>query len=195
MKIFYLFLCGLTLSIFLYSCNSGQARTPVKSDLESIPGKKVSITYTWSPIRAFGSNQLAVWIEDTRGNHIRTLFATRYTATGGYKKRPVALSEWTSKFNLKNASGAEVDAVSGATPEPGVQTLVWNGTDQSGKVVPAGIYVVRMEANIKNADKMFFRGEIKTGDSEQKTTGEITYSSPALASGEILFKNVLVEYK
>jgi hypothetical protein len=29
----------------------------------------------------------------------------------------------------------------------------------------------------------------------QKTIGEITYSSPNLASGDVLFKDVLVEYK
>jgi len=161
----------------------------------NLPEKKVSITYTWSRIQSHGSNQIAVWIEDTKGKHICTLFATRYTATGGYAKRPVSLSEWTAKFNLSNASKEEVDAVSGATPQSGKQNFVWNCKDQSGKEVPAGSYVVRMEANILDADKMFFAGEIKIGGEAQQTTGKITYSRPELASGNVLFKDVLVEYK
>jgi hypothetical protein len=157
--------------------------------------KKVTITYTWTRIKSFGSNQIAVWIEDIKGNHVCTLFATRFTAKGGYAKRSVSLSEWSSKFNLKEASEKEVDAITGATPKSGVQTLVWNGKDKSGKVVPSGTYIVRMEANIHDADKMFFNGKIAIGGNDQKTEGEITYSSPALASGNVLFKNVLVEYK
>jgi hypothetical protein len=157
--------------------------------------KKVTVSYIWSHIQSHGSNQVAIWIEDLHGNHIRTLFATHFTAAGGYKNRPVSLSEWTAKFGLKDASKETVDAVSGSTPKPGRQTVEWNCTDQSGKAVPAGTYIVRMEANILNADKMFFRGEIITGGANQQTSGEITFSKPELASGNVLFKDVLVEYK
>jgi hypothetical protein len=157
--------------------------------------KKVIITYTWSRIQSHGSNQIAIWIEDTLQNHICTLFATRFTTAGGYVKRPLSLGEWTTKFDLKNASKEEVDAVTGSTPQSGQQIVTWDGKDKSGKAFPAGTYIVRMEANILDADKMFFRGEIKIGGSAQQTTGEITYSSPNLASGNILFKDVLVEYK
>ncbi len=204
MRKFYLPLCALVLSALLYNCVSNQGKIEEKSDQDNIQNKsdqgsiherEVSITYTWSSIRSHGSNQLAVWIEDTTGKHICTLFATEFTASGGYEKRPISLSEWTAKFDLKNSSREEVDAVTGATPESGKQILVWNGKDKSGKVVPDGKYVVRMEANIHNEDKMFFRGEIKIGEPNQTTNGKITYSSPNLASGDVLFKDVLVEYK
>jgi hypothetical protein len=181
------FLFGaLILSVLLNNCVS----TPDK-----IQEKKVSISYTWSRIHSKGSNQLAVWIEDSLGNPVVTLFATEYTASGGYIKRPIALSEWTEKFDLKNSSREEVDAITGATPRSGKQSLTWNGSNKSGKIVPPGKYVVRMEANIHDADKMFFRGEIKIGGSDQKTSGEITFSNPVLASGDVLFKDVLVEYR
>ena len=185
MKKIYFSLFALILSALF--CNTIVAQDEVQE-------KKVSITYTWSRIQSHGSNQIAVWIEDPMGNHICTLFATRFTTSGGYVKRPLSLSEWTEKFDLKNSSREEVDAVSGATPQSGKQILIWNGKDKSGKVVSAGTYVVRMEANIHDADKMFFRGEITIGSIDQKTNGEITYSRPGLASGDVLFKDVLVEY-
>ena len=185
MKKNYLSLCVLIL--LAISFNSIYAK-----QIES--QKKVTINYTWSRIQSHGSNQIAVWIEDTKGNHVCTLFATRYTATGGYIKRPLSLSEWTAKFNLKNASKEEVDAITGATPKAGEQVLTWNGKDKSGKAL-VGKYIVRMEANIMDADKMYFKGEIVIGGNNQKTNGEITYSSPNLASGNVLFKDVMVEYK
>lgn len=163
--------------------------------MQKNPEKKVIITYTWSRIQSHGSNQIAIWIEDARGNHICTLFATHFTTSGGYIKRPLSLSEWTAKFNLKNASKEEVDAVTGATPKSGEQCFTWNGKDRSGKALPAGKYIVRMEANILDADKMFFRAEVRIGGDDQKTTGEITYSRPNLVSGNVLFKDVLVKYQ
>jgi hypothetical protein len=162
---------------------------------EVLPEKKVTITYNWSRIKSYGSNQIAVWIEDVNGNHVCTLFATRFTTNGGYVKRPVSLSEWTAKFDIKNAKKEDIDAITGATPPTSIQTFTWNCKDKSGKELPIGTYIVRLEANILDSNKMFFRGEIKIGGEPQQTSGLITYSSPSLASGNILFKDVLVEYK
>ena len=186
MKKYYYCLVALILSSFTFSNIYAQS---VNSE------KKVSISFTWSRIQSYGTNQIAIWIEDTKGNHISTLFATRYTANGGYIKRPLSLSEWTAKFDLKNASKEQIDAVTGATPPSGKQIFTWNGKDKSGKVVPTGTYIVRMEANIHDADKMFFKGEIHTGGSDEQTKGEITFSSPSLSTGNTLFNDVLVEYK
>jgi hypothetical protein len=186
MKKFNLSFCALILSSFLY-CNIFAQDT--------MQEKQVLITYTWTRIQSHGSNQIAVWIEDIKGNHICTLFATKFTTTGGYVKRPLSLSEWTAKFDLKNASKEEVDAVTGATPQSGQQIITWNCKDKSSNALPAGTYIVRMEANIHDADKMFFKGEIGIGGNAQHTIGEITYSSPSIASGDMLFKDVFVEYK
>ena len=182
MKQIYLILSAILISIFANSHIVAQE-------------KNVTISYTWNKIQSHGSNQIAIWIEDVNGNYLTTLYATHFTADGGYSKRPISLSEWTTKFGIQNRTKAEVDAISGATPKAGKQTLVWNCKDQSNNAVPVGTYVVRMEANIHNADKMFFKGEIKIGGNNQTTTGEITYSTPELESGDILFKDVLVEYK
>lgn len=157
--------------------------------------KSVSISLEWSRIQSHGSNQLAIWVEDAEGNYITTIFATKFTAAGGYIERPVSLSDWVAKSGFKNASREEVDAISGSTPLSGLQTYAWDCRDKSGQLVPKGIYVIRMEANIQNDKKMFFKGEIPLGGRKKKTAGEITYSDPELATGNVLFKNVLVEYK
>jgi len=186
MKKLYFTFFTLILSGFLFS-------SVIARDKSS--DKKVIVTYTWSKIQSYGSNQIAVWVEDTKGKFICTLFATNFTAKGGYLKRPLSLSEWTSKSDLKNTTKPEVDAITGATPSSGKQILTWNCTDSSGKIVPNGTYVLRMEANIHDADKMFFRGEIEVGSNAGQTKGEISFSDPKLVTGKVLFSDVLVEYR
>lgn len=181
-----LFLCVFVLSAIFFNTVSAK---------QNVPEKKLTVSYTWSRIQTHGSNQIAVWIEDTKGNYVCTLFATHFTTAGGYIKRPLSLSEWTAKFNIQKASKEEVDAISGATPKSGEQVLTWNGKDKTGKALSPGEYIVRMEANIMDADKMYFKAKIKIGGSNQRTEGEITYSNPSLASGNVLFKDVIVEYK
>ena len=186
MKKLYITIFMVVLSGFIFNSVIAQVKSP---------DKKVTVSYTWSKIQSYGSNQLAVWVEDLNGKYICTLFATRYTAKGGYLKRPVSLSEWTSKSDLKNAKKPEVDAITGATPSTGKQSLTWNCKDKSGKNISAGSYVIRMEANIHDDDKMFFRGEIKIGGNACQTSGVITFSDSKLAGGKVLFSDVLVEYK
>ena len=186
MKKLYITLFTFVLSLFLFNSVNAQDKSP---------DNKVTVSFTWSKIQSYGSNQLAVWVEDLNGKYICTLFATRFTSKGGYLKRPVSLSEWTTKSDLKNATKLEVDAVTGATPSTGKQSFTWNCKDKSGKNSTAGTYVIRMEANIHDADKMFFRGEIKTGGNTCQTKGVITYSDSKLAGGKVLFSDVLVEYR
>jgi len=186
MKKFFITLSILTLTGLSFNSLSAQNNNTEK---------KVTVSYQWTRIQTHGSNQIAVWIEDTKGKLICTLFATRYTATGGYIKRPVSLSEWTEKSDLKNATKQEVDAVSGATPSSGKQTLTWDCKDKTGKTVANGTYIVRMEANILDTNKMFFTGKIQIGGNDEQTKGEITFSKPGLADGNVLFKDVVVEYK
>ena len=157
--------------------------------------KKVTITYELSKIPGPGSNQLAVWVEDRDSSVVKTLFATKYTATGGWKKRPASLSEWVKKSNLAGAPKEEVDAITGSTQPAGIQTITWDCTDKAGNRVRKGKYIIRMEANIQNTKKMYYHGLIAVGGRKKTGTGSITYSSPELASGNVLFKNVVVEYK
>jgi len=161
----------------------------------SKPAKKVTITFDWSRIQTYGSNQLAIWIEDAEGNYLKTLLATRFTVTGGFKNRPESLSEWIEKSGFINAPKEEIDAISGSTPLTGKQSITWNCTDKSGNPVMNGEYIIKMEANIQVAKKMYYSGKIFIGGKKKKTSGEVTYSSPELATGNVLFKNVLVEYK
>lgn len=157
--------------------------------------KKVIVSFSWSRIQTHGSNQLAAWVEDTSGSYIKTIYATRFTTTGGFVRRSAALSEWVEKSGLKNASKDEIDAITGSTFLSGKQSLTWDCKDKSGSPVPDGKYIIRMEANIQDTNKMYFKGLIRLGAGNQVNSGEISFSRPELVSGNVLFKDVILEYK
>jgi hypothetical protein len=138
------------------------------------PGS-VKISYVFNRIPKIASNQVAVWIEDESGNYVKTLFATRFSAQGGFKKRPQSLPEWVKVSNWENASPAEVDAVSGATQKSGTVELTWDCTDRNGKPVPAGTYVYKIEGNVSWSNRVVWQGGIKVGGARNSSAARPAY--------------------
>jgi thiamine biosynthesis lipoprotein ApbE len=87
---------------------------------------------------------VAVWIEDKDRFPVRTL-AVWYRAN--HPKWLADLRSWYRGDRLRNlAEGTEIiGSVSSATRGPGKYTLVWDGKDNAGKPVKAGIYTVYIE--------------------------------------------------
>jgi len=106
------------------------------------------------------SNQHAVWIEDTSGNVIATLFASQWTATGGYKTRPDSIALWANRAGLASMTKDEVDAVSGATPKSGQLSYTWDLTDKNGNIVPPGDYMFFVEGTLRWKNFVLYSGMI-----------------------------------
>ncbi|MDD3875039.1 MAG: DUF2271 domain-containing protein [Bacteroidales bacterium] len=83
---------------------------------------------------------IAIWLEDSlTGNFVKTKM--RYAVT-----EVQYLNVWIAK------SGQNVvDAITGATTQPGQFSIIWNGTDVSGNVVPDGPYNVWIQFSDKNS--------------------------------------------
>ena len=99
---------------------------------------EVVIEFEYQKPSGRASNQFAVWIEDAGDNHVKTLFATRYTANGGYKARPDSIPTWVEKSGLASMQKSEIDAISGATPRAGSLSYTWDLTDTNGNRVSPG---------------------------------------------------------
>ncbi|MCD7962657.1 MAG: DUF2271 domain-containing protein [Rikenellaceae bacterium] len=181
--LFTLIYCGVP---FVYGSNS------------ILDGKELEITYNVNRIPGPGSNQIAVWIEDAQENYVRSLYASRFTADGGYVRREVSLSEWIEKSDWANASKEEIDAVSGSTQTEGLATLVWDFKDKSGEWIKSGRYIICIEANIKNEKKMFYRGVVVVDkQTVDVKPGRITYSESEddLEAGPQIFRDVEMKLK
>lgn len=116
--------------------------------LDAISGEVV-ITFDYLKQSGYASNQFAVWIEDMNGKYVNTLYATRYTATGGYKDRPDSIALWVEKSGIAAMPDYYVDAISGATPQSGKQSFTWNLKDIDGETVPPGEYKIFVEGTLR----------------------------------------------
>jgi hypothetical protein len=154
----------------------------------------VSITYILHRTPTSGSNQVAVWIEDEDGNYVKSLYATRFAADGGFKQRPDTLPEWVRISDWENASPAEVDAVSAATQAVGTRTVVWDLTDRSGVPVSTGTYIYKIEGNISRANRVVWQGSIDVVGKGNTSVAEGTYYPTDAAEKGLLLEEVKAVY-
>ena len=74
---------------FLAAC--GQ---PVAKEDQSAQNGLMTISFDYMAQDGYASNQFAVWVENTDGAVVKTLYATRFAAKGGFEKRPDAIPLW-----------------------------------------------------------------------------------------------------
>ena len=146
--------------------------------------KALEVSFNYQRQQGPGSNQYAVWIENEKGEVVKTVFVTSFTTKGrtrgneqpmrGYIKRPACVPTWVKAAKANDLSDQQLDAVTGATPQAsGTQTFIWNFTDQDGKSVKKGTYKVFIEATLFNASTIIYSGSFSTQDK----TGNITLTS------------------
>lgn len=121
----------------------------------------VVISFDFQRQSGAASNQFAVWIEDAEGSFVTTLYATRFTAKGGYKTRPDSIKVWAERSDITQTTS--VDAITGATPGSGTLTYVWMLTDTDGKLVPHGTYRFFVEGTLRWKNYVLYSGDIQVG--------------------------------
>ena len=110
-------------------------------------------------------------MENADGEVVKTLFVTDFTGVKrGYKKREQSLNNWVAIAKPGKMSDTEIDAISGATPKSGVQHFVWDLTDNQGKKVPTGKYLIKLEATLYQGSNVIYTGAV---DSDNPTQGEL----------------------
>lgn len=139
----------------------------------------LEVSFSYQRQSGPGSNQYAVWIENDKGEFVKTLFVTSYTTKGrvrgneqpmrGYVKRPACVPTWVKASKASEQTDQQLDAVTGATPQmSGKQTFTWDFTDQQGKTVRQGTYKVFVEATLFNASTIIYSGTFSTQDKAGK---------------------------
>jgi len=116
----------------------------------------MEISFTYNSQRGFSSNQFAIWIEDCQGNLVTTLYTTKFTAAGGWSKRPNSLPLWVQKSGLSALAKKEIDAFTGATPKTGAQCYRWDGKDKNGNLAAPGEYRVFLEATLRDQNRVLY---------------------------------------
>ena len=164
----------------LLLCTPGMAAKKGKT----AKANSLEVSFNYQRQNGPGSNQYAVWIENDKGEVIKTLFVTSFTTKGrtrgneqpqrGYIKRPACVPTWVKAVKANDLTDQQLDAFTGATPQAsGVQTFTWDFTDQQGKAVKKGTYKVFVEATLFNASTITYSGSFSTLDK----AGDITLTS------------------
>jgi len=170
-KLFFI----LILSALVLSCTSAQQQQVSKHPAAA------EITFTFTRQSGSASNQYAVWIENAQGQHVKTLYATRWTAAGGYRSRPSSIPIWVSIFNLANASRDQVDAVSGVTPGTNTVTYTWDGTDSRGALVTNGDYTLVLEGTLRWENQVLYRAPFRLGQGASTPQVSVQYTGDSAA--------------
>ena len=165
-----LFLIVVAIAVVLAGCakaadvdeateeNAGQTEAAVAES------GKLTISFDFDRQEGSASNQFAVWIEDMDGNFVKTIYATRFIASGGYQARPQAIPEWVELSGLKATGESDFDATTGATPAPGTvsfELALDGGPD--GEVIPPGEYRFFVEGSLRWSNRVIYSGEIELG--------------------------------
>lgn len=158
--------------------------------------KQVEISVQWKKAPGFGSNQCAVWAEDENGNYIKTIYVSKFTGKGGFKKRPDCLTLWRSKANIKDSVPVEIDAITQSTPQNGENLFYWDLTDANNSPMPEGIYYLKVESNLRFEKRIVWTGKIDTTKDEDFCNAVPEYFSVERNNAEKnTATNVFIKYK
>ncbi len=120
-------------------------------------GKTLEVSFNYQKQAGPGSNQYAVWIENEKGEVVKTLFVT------------------------------QLDGVTGATPQAnGKQTFTWDFTDLQGKKVKDGKYCVKVEATLYQASSIVYTGSFSSKDKAGSVTLTSKLSEPDEAHKDMI---------
>lgn len=177
-------LCGLT------ACAGTASANPTQEAAAGL--LKISMNFQRSGTIA--SNQYAVWVEDEAGTLIKTLYASDFTASGGYAQRKESISTWVAKANPSGMGQAEIDAVSGPSPQSGRQELAWDGTDAKGVPVPEGNYRIYVEGTLYWPSTVLYSGSFHLGGESASVTMTAAYTEPDNEQNRDMLTDVTAEY-
>lgn len=158
-----------------------------------LDSRNITVTFDYEKQSGYSSNQYAVWVEDSNGEHVHTLVATSFTADGGWKKREQALPGWVQSFGIADAEQSAIDAVSGATPASGKQSYTWACTDAAGNSLSQGVYNIIVEATLREDNRVLYKAEIDLAAGGQTLYPEPEFFGSSEAEREML-TNVEVVY-
>lgn len=178
---FRLFTLSVGLLFILSNCTQ-KANSAQKTDTVIEEGPRLEITVDYEKQSGRGSNQYAVWIENSEGALVRTLFVTKFTAKGGYDYRPDCMPLWVSKANPQTHTALQIDAYTGATPKSGPQVYMWDLKDDEGKTVTPEEYTFVVQGTLLGPSQVIYKNNFRIGNEELSINTAPEYSTGDMAN-------------
>ena len=170
-----LFFLLFSILILTCACQSKSSQANPLAGTKQIEAAAAEVSFSFTRLNGSASNQFAVWIEDSHGRHLKTLYAAGYTAKGGWKRRETSIPLWVKKSGLANLTNAQIDTLTGATPKTGTLTYTWDGKDSTGAPVTAGEYFLLLEGTLRWENQVLYRAPILLGKGEAAAEVSVEY--------------------
>ncbi len=136
------------------------------------------------------SYHTAIWLEDSKGALVTTLYVSNELSGSVYKLGRVC-PDWVKLADWAKAPKDLVDAVTGPTPNVGSGSLSF---DLSEAGVAPGTYRFRMQVHIIERYNMLFQGKLTVGDAGQDVEIETLYQPAKPEIGTDVVRDVRVHY-
>lgn len=120
---------------------------------------RVSVEVPQIEARPYHKPYVAVWLE--------TLDREGVTSLAVWHEKDDWLKDLRQWWRKLGRSGPAYDAISGATRQPGIYNLVWNGQTPSLKGLKPGAYYLNVEAAREQGGRDFVRQKIEIGAGAQ----------------------------
>lgn len=132
-------------------------------------------------------NIVAIWIEDSNGNYVKTLLAYA-------DRRMTHLNNWETSSTAKGVKFDVTDAVTGATRSShGTRTCTWNGTDYNKNLLADGTYSLCMELTDKNNTGNYSQFSFVKGENNEVTPSDVSSFSSISIKWEATSTAILSE--
>ncbi|PWU05068.1 MAG: hypothetical protein C5B51_15405 [Terriglobia bacterium] len=157
---------------------------------ETAKGKlEISFLYM-PPTEIEPTYHTAIWLEDKRGQMVKTLFVSQELSGTEYKVGD-ACPDWVKQAHWEKAEKSAVDAVTGPTPNVGSGSFHF---DLEKLGVAPGEYEFRFQVHIIDKYNILFRGTITVGHAADEANLEVFYSPAKPAGASDLVRDVQLRY-
>ncbi len=133
----------------------------------------------------------AMWLEDAKGNLVKTLYVSQELSSGEYRMGE-ACPDWIKQAHWEKAPKSEVDAVTAPTPSVGSESKTFD----LGKLgVPAGPYQFKFQVHITERHNVLHRGALTVGPESQAVKLETVVGPGKVSATDQFVRDVDVRYK
>lgn len=179
----------MALCLLFSSCTSPAQETPEipsKNDDTTSSDAVLTVRLNFERSSTIASNQYAIWIENSVGEVVRTLYVSNFTANGGYQRREDCVPTWVAHAHPAQMSTDELDAISGATPRSGQHSYTWNGKDEHGNTIADGEYRIYVEGTLYWSSTVLYSGVVRWGGDSQTIRLKPAFSEEAATNRDMI---------
>lgn len=132
----------------------------------------------------------AIWLEDGKGNLVKTLYVSQELSGSAYKVGE-ACPDWVSKAEWDKAPESDVAAVTAPTPNVGAAEMAF---DLAALKIAPGTYGFRFQVHVTEQYNLLYRGDVNVGGEAAALTLETAFGPGKLDTTEQFVRDVDVRY-